>query len=87
MFLNHYEQIPWEALRYMVAEANYGGRVTQPNDRTTIITMLEDFYNPEMLKPNHKLVDTGRYVVPPEGNLQSYKDYIIEEMKEIRVKS
>lgn len=80
MFLNHYEKIPWEALRYMVAEANYGGRVTQPNDRTTIITMLEDFYNPEMLKPNHKLVDTGRYVVPPEGNLQSYKDYIIEEM-------
>ena len=47
MFLNHYEKIPWDALRYMVAEANYGGRVPDPNDRTWISLILEDFYNPK----------------------------------------
>jgi dynein heavy chain len=46
MFLNFYEIIPWDALRYMVAEANYGGRVTDINDRLTIMLILEDFYNP-----------------------------------------
>ena len=51
MFLNHFEVIPYDALRYMVAEANYGGRVTDPNDRVCIMIILEDFYNPQMLKP------------------------------------
>lgn len=72
VFLNHFENIPWEALKYMVAEANYGGRVTDPNDRVTIMLILEDFYCPEMLKANHKLVESGKYVVPPVGDLASY---------------
>jgi len=76
MFLTHYEKIPWDALRYMVAEANYGGRVTDPNDRVTISLVLEDFYCAEMLKPNHKLVESGKYQVPPLGDLAGYQDYI-----------
>lgn len=79
-FLNHYENIPWEALKYMAAEANYGGRVTDPNDRTCIAIVLEDFYNPGMLKDKHKLVESGKYFVPSEGDLDSYKNYITNEM-------
>jgi dynein heavy chain len=80
MFLNHFEVIPYDALRYMVAEANYGGRVTDPNDRVCISIILEDFYNPAMLKPNHKLVESGKYFVPPEGDLTSYQDFIRNEL-------
>lgn len=80
VFLNHYENIPWEALKYMVAEANYGGRVTDPNDRTCISIILEDFYNPSMLKDKHKLVESGKYFVPTEGDLNSYITYITEDM-------
>lgn len=80
VFLNHYENIPWEALKYMVAEANYGGRVTDPNDRTSISIILEDFYNPSMLKDKHKLVESGKYFVPTEGDINSYLTYLTDEM-------
>ena len=28
MFLDKYVEIPWDALHYLVASTNYGGRVT-----------------------------------------------------------
>jgi len=80
VFLNHFENIPWEALKYMVAEANYGGRVTDPNDRTCIAIILEDFYNPNMLKDKHKLIESGKYIVPMEGELASYQNFVREDM-------
>jgi len=80
MFLDHYDSIPWEALRYMVAEANYGGRVTDPNDRFTVNLILEDFYCPDMLKPQHKLTTNGAYYVPPEGELDTYQDFLRSDL-------
>ena len=80
MFLNTYEQIPWDALRYMAAEANYGGRVTDPKDRRLILTILDDYYTSEVLDDTHKLSDSGVYYIPPEGELSSYKEYIKEEL-------
>lgn len=77
MFLNFYDKIPWDALRYMVAEANYGGRVTDINDRLTISLILEDFYSPKMLNQGYYIID-GHYRVPDEGDHQSYLDYIVD---------
>jgi len=76
-FLNFYDEIPYEALIYMVAEANYGGRVTDPQDRRCIKLMLSDFYCPEMIsEENHKLSENGSYVVPSDGNKQDYITFI-----------
>jgi len=49
MFLDEQEEIPWDALNYMVAEANYGGRVTDPKDRRLIKILLKGFYTEDIL--------------------------------------
>jgi dynein heavy chain len=49
MFLNEFKEIPWSAMNYMVAEANYGGRVTDPMDRRLINILLKTYYTPQIL--------------------------------------
>ena len=78
MFLDEYESIPYEALNYMVAEANYGGRVTDPKDRRLIKILLKDFYSPKILNDNYKFSPSAIYYAPKEGVLEEYKDYIRE---------
>ena len=80
MFLNYYQEIPFEALKYMVAEANYGGRVTDPMDRRCINLILSDFYTSDVLKDGYKYSESGKYFIPPDGPLSSYIEFIKNEM-------
>jgi len=80
MFLNNYDHIPWEALRYMAAEANYGGRVTDPMDRRCIKLILQDFYNSDILKDGFKIGGLDKYQTPDEGPLSGYITFIREEL-------
>jgi len=80
-FLDFYDDIPYEALIYMVAEANYGGRVTDPQDRRCIKLILSDFYCPEMIsEENHKLSEKGSYYVPSDGDKSDYITFIEEKI-------
>ncbi len=56
---DEYDVIPWAALNYMVAEANYGGRVTDDKDRRLIVIILKQFYCYNILDENYKFSPSG----------------------------
>lgn len=63
--------------RYLIAEANYGGRVTDELDRRVLASYLNKFYCEDVLAvPHYQLSPLPTYVVPPPGPLSSFKDYI-----------
>jgi len=69
-FLDEFEGVPYAALNYMVADANYGGRVTDGKDRVCIINILKDFYCPSILDDEYKFSTSGIYYSPVPGTLQ-----------------
>lgn len=77
MFLDENEHVPFEALRYLTAECNYGGRVTDDKDRNLIKILLEDYYCPEVLSETDDY-DFGfpEYKAPALESKEEYLEYI-----------
>ncbi|NXE09964.1 DYH1 protein, partial [Lophotis ruficrista] len=77
MFLSEYTDIPYKVLKYTAGEINYGGRVTDDWDRRCIMSILEDFYKPEVLIPEFAYSESGIYKqISTSSDLNGYLQYI-----------
>ncbi|XP_054991966.1 LOW QUALITY PROTEIN: dynein axonemal heavy chain 12 [Sorex araneus] len=77
LFINEYDKIPFEAISYLTGECNYGGRVTDDWDRRLLLTMLADFYNPQIIEnPHYKFSPSGNYFAPPQNTYEEYIEFI-----------
>jgi dynein heavy chain len=61
LYLNEQELVPYQALNYVIAEANYGGRVTDDKDGRLIKAMLKSYYTPQVMGDNFKLSKLDMY--------------------------
>ena len=72
MFLDNYEETPLEALNYLTAECNYGGRVTDDKDRRTLVAAVRSVYCTDILGDGYSLTASGNYRVPTGAPLGTY---------------
>jgi dynein heavy chain len=63
-------------LNYIGAEINYGGRVTDKNDKDLISCILRNYMKPEILEDGHNFSASGLYKTIPAGEKQDYIEYI-----------
>uniref|UniRef100_A0A3Q4GEM7 Uncharacterized protein n=1 Tax=Neolamprologus brichardi TaxID=32507 RepID=A0A3Q4GEM7_NEOBR len=86
LYLNDYEEIPWDALKYLIAGVSYGGHVTDDWDRRLLTTYINDyFYTPSAVKISYSvyllasqivLSTLTNYYIPRDGSQALYKEYI-----------
>eukprot|EP00941_MAST-03F_sp_MAST-3F-sp1_P004511 g4511.t1 len=71
-------EVPFKALKYTAGECNYGGRVTDDHDRTTLRCILDRFYAPSILEDNCYLggSEKQKWNMLPDGSLTNYVDNI-----------
>ena len=48
-YLEEYEEVPWDALRYLFAIINYGGHITDDWDKRVLIAYINQFFCEEAL--------------------------------------
>merc|ERR1719271_2210540 len=76
MYLEQQNEVPYQTLTYLVAEVNYGGRVTDDKDVRLISAILERYFCPEVLEDSYKLSPLDDYYAPSVGPLSAVKEYI-----------
>jgi len=74
MYINEFNEIPFEAITYLTGECNYGGRVTDDWDRRTLNTILDIFCCPQVVEnPNYLFCDISQnYGIPNQTDYRSF---------------
>eukprot|EP00928_Gymnodinium_smaydae_P048232 TRINITY_DN3222_c2_g2_i2.p1 TRINITY_DN3222_c2_g2~~TRINITY_DN3222_c2_g2_i2.p1 ORF type:complete len:3935 (+),score=1014.18 TRINITY_DN3222_c2_g2_i2:1731-11807(+) len=68
--------IPWKAIQYLIAEANYGGRVTEHPDNRVLNAYVAEYFCERALQPRFMLSSLPTYYIPEDGSLTNYRAYV-----------
>jgi len=77
--------VSWETIRYMVAEIQYGGRITDNKDRELFATITRVLYDKEICTSNFAFCSTAayRYGIPMFDEIQKHRDFVRETYPEV----
>ena len=78
VFLDEYpDKVPFDAMKYLIAEANYGGRVTDDWDRRLVNVYIGELFCDECIdSEKFMLSDLPDYYIGEEGDLRHYKEVV-----------
>lgn len=77
--VDSFENVPFKALRYLTGLCNYGGRVTDDRDRRALATILDDFYNDQVIgEDTYHIVSEKfkKYYIYSGDSAKDYLDYV-----------
>jgi dynein heavy chain len=64
-------------MKYLIAEANYGGRVTDDWDRRILRSYINHYFTDEAVKtPQYLMSSSSLYYIPDVVDLQGYREYV-----------
>ncbi|KAH0571621.1 Dynein heavy chain [Spironucleus salmonicida] len=77
-YIENYDVVPYEAIRYIVAQIVFGGRLIDELDRRVLICYIDELYNETVCGEEQYQFcpQYEQYYIPARGQLQDYKDYI-----------
>jgi dynein heavy chain len=78
IFFDEYpDKLPLDALRYLTAECNYGGKVTDARDRMLMEVVIKQFFCEDICyNDDYKFSPSGLYYAPPHMEYDGYIDFI-----------
>lgn len=77
MFVQTEEELPWDAMQYMIGQINYGGRVTDDWDRACLMCILKTFVSDNISSEEKvRFSSSGIYYLPPNASVDDIKRYI-----------
>lgn len=76
MYLDEQPDVPYTTLNYLIAEINYGGRVTDDKDVRLITALLEKYLNSQIMESKYNFSSSGIYYSPMNLDLAEVKEYI-----------
>ena len=68
---------PWDAIRYLISEVTYGGRVTDEWDRRLLNVYANEYYQDKVLfEEKHRMTDNPTtYIIPDELTAKEAKNF------------
>lgn len=78
MYISEQDEVPFKALNVLVAEINYGGRVTDDKDMSLIKAVLKKYFTPKALQEDFQFSTLPQYSPPKDFGLTALRGYIDE---------
>lgn len=80
LLLNQYDETPFNAIKYLTGECNWGGRVTDTWDRRLLTTILRDYINEASVKASYAFGGLRNFVLPTVTEHNRILRYINEQL-------